>query len=336
MFNKDLVFLFPGQGSQRLGMGQDFCQAYPQLSREYFTVADEVLGFSLSKLCFEGPEPALAQTENTQVSILVTSMVILGALRAEGYEPAVVAGHSLGEYSALVAAGVLNFSDAVKLVRQRGNLMAEVGRTSGGVMTAIIGLPVVMVETWCKQAWVMGKVAVANYNEPEQCVISGETPAVEQVEQWARAAEARGVIRLKVSAPFHCELMNGLQEDFGTALNKYPFNHPTLPVIANINASYVWSGEQARHSLYHQVAAPVRWTETMRLLLSQGYKTFIEVGPGKVLTGLARQIAGEDYEDCFFFNVDSIRRLNELKVKLANHQARLNLAGTDQDISTAA
>lgn len=317
MEKNGLVFLFPGQGSQRVGMGKDVYDAFPHIRRAYFEAADEILGFSLSKLCFEGSETELAQTQNTQPALLVTSLALLAALKLEGFTPAAVAGHSLGEYSALVAAGVLNFPSALKLVRRRGELMAEVGQATRGLMTAIVGLPSVVIEDLCGQARSAGIVEIANYNEPLQSVISGGRSAVEIVERLAEEAGADSVIRLKVSAPFHSSLMKELESRFKAELKQYTFQNPAIPLIGNVNAGYLRTGEQARTALRKQISRPVRWVETMQRFGDDGFDSFVEVGPSKVLTSLGRQILPE----ASHFNLNNLQRLavfnNQRKLKAA-------------------
>jgi [acyl-carrier-protein] S-malonyltransferase len=289
-----MAFLFPGQGSQVVGMGLDLVERYPNLKARYFDAADDILQIPLSKLCFEGGEEELRRTENAQPAILTMSLAVLDVLRSGGVEPRAAAGHSLGEYSALVCAGALDFADALRLVRRRGELMAEVGDSVPGTMAAVIGLPPERVAELCLQGKVLtgGVVEPANYNEPEQTVISGEDQPVARVTELAREAGAR-VVPLKVSAPFHSSLMAGLEEEFATALEEVTFRDPQLPVIANVTSAPVTTAAEVRAALLRQVAGPVRWTETMRHLVAGGYDTFVEAGPGRVLTGFAMKIAPE-------------------------------------------
>ncbi|MGH2442293.1 MAG: ACP S-malonyltransferase [Chloroflexota bacterium] len=286
-----VAFLFPGQGSQRVGMGSDLAAALPDLKSEFFDRADSLLGYSLSSLCFEGPEEELIKTQNQQPGIFLVSVAMARLLRARGVAPEAVAGHSLGEYSALVAAGALDFETGLKLTRRRGELMAEVGSRSGGIMAAILGLPAAAVEAVCQDSRGAGPVEVANYNSPSQTVISGEGAAVRAAMERARGAGARRVIELAVRAPFHCSLMAPLAETFGAMLDVAPIAVPQIPVIANVTAAREQTEEEVRSNLVKQLDSPVRWTESIIGLVDGGYDTFIEVGPGKVLTGLMRQIA---------------------------------------------
>ena len=234
-----IAFVFPGQGSQKLGMGKDFVERYPDVGERYFAEADRILGMELTKLCFEGPEDALRSTDNTQPAIFTMSMAVLDVLRREGVEADMAAGHSLGEYGALVCAGVLEFPDALRLVRRRGELMAAVNARTPGAMAAIIGLAPETVEELCAKAAAQGGVVEpANYNEPEQTVISGEAEAVSRASELAKEAGAR-VVPLEVGAPFHCSLMDALGEEFAAELDRYDFADPRIPVIANVTGAPV-------------------------------------------------------------------------------------------------
>ena len=287
-----IAFVFPGQGSQRVGMGRDFAERHPRLIERYFAPADDILGFGLTDLCFNGPEDQLVRTENTQPAIFLVSMAVLDVLRDHGVEPEAATGHSLGEYSALVCAGVLRFEDALRLVRRRGELMAGVNARTPGAMAAIMGLPPERVEQVCREAREAGGGVVepANYNTPEQTVISGEAAAVERASALAREAGAGRVIPLQVGAPFHCSLMNELGQEFAAELERYPFADPRLPVVANVTGEPVRTADEVKGALRRQVAGAVRWADSVRRLAADGYDTFIEVGPGRALTGMIPRI----------------------------------------------
>jgi [acyl-carrier-protein] S-malonyltransferase len=286
-----VAFLFPGQGSQKVGMGKDLVERDPHL-REFFARADEVLGFALSKLCFEGPDSELVQTQNTQPAIFVVSMAILDVLRKAGIAAQAAAGHSLGEYGALVCAGVREFEDALRLVRRRGELMAGVNARTPGAMAAIIGLSGEAVAEACRKAAAegLGVVEPANYNTPQQTVISGQEGAVVRAMALAQEAKAEKVVRLQVGAPFHCSLMSALQDEFAATLERYAFRDPKFPVVANVTGDYVRTADAVKDALRRQVAGAVRWTDSINRLAADGFDTFVEVGPGRTLVGLARQI----------------------------------------------
>ena len=284
-----IAFLFPGQGSQAVGMGKDLAARYP-VARETFEQADAALGFKLSELCFEGPEHKLKLTEITQPAILTVSVAALRVLGEKGIAPAFAAGHSLGEYSAHVAAGTLSFEDAVRTVRQRGRYMQEAVPVGQGAMAAILGMPLDLLIQVCGQA-AQGEVcSAANINSPEQVVISGSTRAVERATELAKHRGAKRAILLPVSAPFHCSLLQPAQDNMGRDLAQLQFNQMQIPVACNVDAKLVRTPEAARDALVRQVTGAVRWEPCVRLLIAQGVETFLEIGPGKVLCGLLRQI----------------------------------------------
>lgn len=285
-----IAFLFPGQNSQQVGMGRSLAQQVPTIREQYFDRANDILGFDLARLLFEGPEEDLVRTENQQPAIYVVSVALLAALRQAGVEAEAVAGHSLGEYAALTAAGSIPFTEGVHLTRRRGELMAEVGARSGGIMAAILGLSPGTVDLICRQAQSEGVVEVANFNSPTQTVISGTEPGVRRAMSLAREEGAARVIELNVSAPFHCSLMAPLAQAFAPVLDTAPITAPALPVIANVTAAPEHTPGEIRHNLIAQLASSVLWTDSVQRLIADGYDTFIEVGPGKVLTGLMRQI----------------------------------------------
>ncbi len=281
------IFLFPGQGSQFAGMGRDLAQAYPEAAA-VFAAADAALGFPLSQLCFGGPEDELKLTANTQPAILTHSIAVARVLAARGIRPARVAGHSLGEYSALVAAGALDFTDAVRLVRRRGELMQSAAPAGQGAMAAILGLEPDIVESLCAEAAEAEVCSPANFNATGQIVIAGHAAAVARASALAAARGGRA-IPLPVSAPFHCRLMEPAREGLEPALRKTVFRDLEVPLITNVSAEAIFSGAAAREALIRQVTAPVQWERTLRLLLSDPEAVFCELGPGRVLAGLLKR-----------------------------------------------
>jgi [acyl-carrier-protein] S-malonyltransferase len=284
-----IAFLFPGQGSQFAGMGKTLAEACPA-ARAVFDQADRALGFPLSTLCFAGPDEELRLTANTQPALLTVSIAALAALEEKGCRADYVAGHSLGEYSALVASGALRFADAIRLVRQRGQYMQEAVPAGVGAMAAILKLPEGALEGVLAQAAQGEVVTAANLNSPDQTVIAGHAGAVARAMELAKAAGAKRAVLLPVSAAFHCPLMRPAQERLKTDLEATEFGDLRIPLINNWQARQIRTGAEARQGLYEQVPNPVRWADTVRLLRSLGVERFVEVGAGAVLCGLVRNI----------------------------------------------
>jgi [acyl-carrier-protein] S-malonyltransferase len=288
------AFLFPGQGSQYAGMGKSLADAYPEAAA-IFQQADQALGFAISKLCLEGPDEQLKLTENTQPAMVAVSVAALAVLRSRGVSPDYVAGHSLGEYSALVAAGSLDFGDALRLVRKRGRYMQEAVPAGVGAMAALLKMPpekldAVLAEAANAPDGSREVVSAANLNSPDQIVIAGNAGAVARAAELAKAAGAKRAVMLPVSAPFHCALMKPAQDRLKADLDATPFRDLAVPLINNWQAREVRTGAEAREGLYHQVPNPVRWEQSVRLLALRGVTRFVEVGAGAVLTGLLRNI----------------------------------------------
>ena len=288
-----IAYIFPGQGSQSPGMGKELADKFP-VTRQIFEEADDALGFALSTMCLNGPAEELQLTENTQPAILATSVAVLRAIESEGFpKPDFVAGHSLGEYSALVAAGSLSLTDAVKTVRGRGRYMQEAVPVGTGAMAAILGSDVETVNAACGEA-AQGQVcSAANINSPGQIVIAGDAAAIDRAIEILKARGAKRAVKLNVSAPFHCALMKPAQERLSADLKQLQFNDLQTPLVTNVDAKPIKTGAEACDSLVRQVSQPVRWLQSVEFLSSHGVQTFIEIGPGKVLSGLVRQINRE-------------------------------------------
>lgn len=308
-----IAFLFPGQGSQKVGMGLELSQEYAA-ARATFDEADAILSRKLSQLCFEGPAETLKQTENTQLAILTCSVAALRVLNEHRIVPKAVAGHSLGEYSALVAANVLTFSDAVKLVEYRAQVMAEASQRQNCTMAAILGLDETTLQDLCEAASSTGQAAndgvvqIANYNCPGQLIVSGDTVAVERVMDSAKDAGARRCLRLEVSGAFHSALMAPAKEQLQTVINDFQFNNPSIQVAANVTGNFVQTGGEVRRLLIAQVTSAVQWEKSTRTIGDAGISHFVEVGPGTVLSGMVRRTIPE----AICLNVEDSKSLNKV------------------------
>jgi [acyl-carrier-protein] S-malonyltransferase len=307
-----VAFIFPGQGSQAVGMGRDLYDNFPA-AREVFEQADEALGFSLSEMCFAGDEADLQLTANTQPAILTASVAAYRAMIGEGLtEPDFVAGHSLGEYSALVAAGVLDFADAVRTVRKRGTYMQEAVPVGVGAMAAILGADLQTIETACNDAANGQVCSPANINSPNQVVIAGDSDAVDRACGLLKERGAKRAIRLKVSAPFHCSLMMPAQERLASDLGELKYSTFEFPIVHNVDADVNSDETKVSDALTRQVSSTVKWLQSVQKLIELGVTTFVEVGPGKVLSGLVKQID----RDVRILNVENSETLGNTKETL--------------------
>ncbi len=304
-----IAVIFPGQGSQAVGMGRDFYDRYPR-ARGVFEEADRALNQPLSKLCFEGPTEELKLTANTQPALLTVSFAIWSLLH-EVIQPSYVAGHSLGEYTALTVAGAFRFSDAIRLVRKRGEFMQDAVPVGQGAMLAVLGAEPEKVEALCAEAAQGQVLSPANFNSPGQIVIAGNAEAVKRAAEIASKFGIRRTIPLAVSAPFHCALMNPAQQNMIPLLKQQAFFALRTPLVTNVDAALVQTGEQARDALIRQIPNAVLWWQSIELLIKEGVTTFVEVGPGKVLTGLVKKIS----KDAQLYNVETVDDYEQLRAK---------------------
>src|SRR5947209_10016973 len=289
-----IAFLYPGQGSQKVGMGSDLLDARPDLFDRYFEQVDEASGLTVRQFALEGPQESLTRTDVAQPALFALSLAVTDAARELGIAPSFVAGHSLGEYTAAVSAGALPLDDGVRLVSLRGRLMNEAQTERPGTMAAVIGLPAERVAELCEQASAAGVVAPANLNTPTQIVVSGEVSGVERLMELAQAAEAEKVVRLQVGAAFHSELMKPAQAKMAEAMEDVAWSDPQVPVASNAPGRLVTTADEVHQALIAQIASPVRWVDCVQSLVDAGASSFLEIGPGRVVTGLVCQIVGMD------------------------------------------
>jgi [acyl-carrier-protein] S-malonyltransferase len=301
-----IAYLFPGQGSQYAGMAKEFIEQFAE-SKEVFDIASSALGYDLAELCTRGPVETLNLTENTQPAILAASIAILRPLERRGLAATAAAGHSLGEYTAITAAGGFALSDAVALVRKRGRYMQEAVPPGSGLMAAILGMTRPDVEKTCLEAAKNGIVAPANYNSPGQIVIAGEKPAVEKAMELARAGGAKKVVPLSVSVPSHCAMMKAAGDRLARELDSVAIADLRIPIVNNADAKFMQKASELRPSLIKQISAPLYWEDSINTLSADGYDTFIEIGPGKVLSGLVKRIA----KDARVLNVEDGKSMHE-------------------------
>lgn len=306
-----IAFIFPGQGSQNIGMGKEFYENY-SFVRDIFNQASEVLEIDIVKLCLQGPEDKLRQTQNTQPIVFTVSIACLEVLKRQNISPDIVAGHSLGEYTALVACGCLDFLDALRLVHKRGQFMQEASQKYPGTMAAIIGLEKEKIDTILEEARAFGIVVAANFNCPHQVVISGEISAIEKAKELAESQGAKRVVILKVAGAFHSPLMEEAKSKLKHEIEKIQIQPPTMPIVANVCADYLKEPEAIREALIKQITSPVLWEASIRKMQDEGVTTFIEVGPGKVLSGLLRKISSESLS----LNVEDEQSLKRTQDKL--------------------
>lgn len=301
-----VAFIFPGQGSQYVGMAKEFIETFNE-SKEVFDIAGAALGFDLAQLCMHGPSETLNKTENTQPAILATSIAILRALERRGLSADAAAGHSLGEYSAITAAGGFELKDAIALVQKRGRYMQEAVPEGVGLMAAILGMDRAALEKTCLDAAKNGIVAPANYNSPGQIVIAGEKKAVEKAMELAKAAGAKKVVPLMVSVPSHCPMMKQAGDRLSQELDRVTINDLRIPIVNNADAKFIRTAAELKPSLVRQISSPLFWEDSINRLSADGFDTFIEIGPGKVLSGLVKRIA----KDAKVLNVEDQKSMGE-------------------------